>query len=673
MGDVFISYKAEDRPRVQPLVGALQADGLRVWWDQHIGAGEEWSGTIERELDGARSVVVIWSKRSVGTDGRFVREEARRAQRRSTYVPVLIDAVEAPLGFAENQAISLRSWRGDRSDERYQALLRAIRRHVDPTTSLAPVRASQRTYRVKWAIFSGSRAWAFAATTVMAILLAGVGLLWNSSRSAARGGRIAVQPFRPVGASAMLGDFATSLSNSLQDALTQDQFQTLSPTEAETLKGDDIEARAKKLGVGMMFSGTVQAKGPDINVSMRLDDPVQQASLWTAEIRGPASQSDRLEAQVGALTVAVLNCSAQALAPGVRMSDAALQAFLHACELSQTDNHGMTDARSAYAMLDAMRWAVRVAPDFAAGHSMLAKHLAFTYAVTFRDQPALRTEAAHEVRTALRLDPKDPDAFVTLGLLAPPLDFEQRERMFRQALATDPAWPHANGFLGNVMADVGRLHDSVALYQRAAAGNPESVDWTEQVAGGLISIGETAEADRELARFAQLWPNDILTWDYQLESMIAQKRWADALHVLDRAGDFGSSVAPDWVADWRELLETLQSGHAAARTSLRRKLLASSATDPRQAIIRLTMLGFVDDAFAVAQHYRPAASDSPGFLFQPEAAPLRRDPRFMSLAARFGLVSYWRRTGHWPDFCDHSGLSYSCQQEAAKLSAPSGV
>lgn len=673
MSDVFISYKAEDRPRVQPLLGALQADGLKVWWDQHIGAGEEWSRTIERELDDAPSVVVIWSKRSVGTDGRFVREEARRAQRRGTYVPVLVDAVEPPFGFAENQAISLCNWRGDRSDERYQALLRAIRRHIHSTSSLPPVRTSQRTSWVKLPIFSGSRNRVFAATTVMAILLAAVGLLWNSSRSAERGGRIAVQPFRPIGASAVLGDFATGLSNSLQDALTQDQFQTLSPTEAETLKGDDIEARAEKLGVGMIFSGTVQAKGPDVNVSMRLDDPVQHVSLWTAEMRGPASRSDQLEARVGALTVAVLNCSAQALAPSVRMSDTALQAFLHACELSQTDNHGMTDARSAYAMLDAMRWAVRAAPDFAAGHSMLAKHLAFAYDVTFSDQPALRTEAEHEARTALRLDPKDPDAFVTLGLLAPPLDFERREKMYRQALATDPAWPHANGFLGNVMADVGRLHDSVALYQRAAAGNPESVDWSEQVAYGLIMNGETAEADRELARCAQLWPNDVLTWDYQLASMVAQKRWADALHVLDRAGDFGSSVAPDWVAGWRELLEILQSGDAAARNSLRRKLLASGATDPQDVIVRLTMLGFVDDAFAVAQRYRPAASDSPEFLFRPEAAPLLRDPRFMSLAARFGLVSYWSRTGHWPDFCAHSGLRYSCRQEAAKVSAPSGV
>ena len=106
--DVFISYKAEDRRRIQPLVQALQADGYSVWWDQHIGTGDEWRETIERQLDVAKCVIVAWSKHSVGPEGDFVRDEASRAQRRHLYVPILIDEVEPPLGFGERQAMSLR-------------------------------------------------------------------------------------------------------------------------------------------------------------------------------------------------------------------------------------------------------------------------------------------------------------------------------------------------------------------------------------------------------------------------------------------------------------------------------------------------------------------------------------------------------------------------------------
>jgi hypothetical protein len=39
----------------------------------------------------------------------------------------------------------------------------------------------------------------------------------------------------------------------------------------------------------------------------------------------------------------------------------------------------------------------------------------------------------------------------------------------------------------------------------------------------------------------------------------------------------------------------------------------------------------------------------------------------MRLAARLGLVDYWRSSGHWPDFCADPGLPYDCKAEAARL------
>ena len=61
MADVFVSYKAEDRRRVKPLVEALQADGFSVWWDEQIGGGAAWRHAIETELNAAKCVIVAWS------------------------------------------------------------------------------------------------------------------------------------------------------------------------------------------------------------------------------------------------------------------------------------------------------------------------------------------------------------------------------------------------------------------------------------------------------------------------------------------------------------------------------------------------------------------------------------------------------------------------------------
>ena len=113
--DVFVSYKAEDRARLRPLIAALEGEGFTVWWDTHIGGGAHWREDIQQHLDAAKCVIVVWSKRSIGPAGDFVRDEASRARKRGASLPVILDAVEPPLGFGEVQAISLKGWRGGRT------------------------------------------------------------------------------------------------------------------------------------------------------------------------------------------------------------------------------------------------------------------------------------------------------------------------------------------------------------------------------------------------------------------------------------------------------------------------------------------------------------------------------------------------------------------------------
>src|SRR5206468_12724196 len=95
MADVFLSYARADRPRVEPLVRALEGQGFSVWWDPHIAPGQEFDELIAQELQRAGCVVVVWTENSVPS--RWVRGEARDAADRGIILPVRFGQVQLPV------------------------------------------------------------------------------------------------------------------------------------------------------------------------------------------------------------------------------------------------------------------------------------------------------------------------------------------------------------------------------------------------------------------------------------------------------------------------------------------------------------------------------------------------------------------------------------------------
>jgi hypothetical protein len=121
MSDIFVSYASEDRPRVKVLSQALEAQGWSVWWDRSIPFGKRFHQVIEQELAAARSVMVIWSEQSVGSD--WVRAEAGEGMNRGILVPVAIDDVPPPLVFRQIQTANLAGWEGDQESPVFRKLM----------------------------------------------------------------------------------------------------------------------------------------------------------------------------------------------------------------------------------------------------------------------------------------------------------------------------------------------------------------------------------------------------------------------------------------------------------------------------------------------------------------------------------------------------------------------
>ena len=139
MSDIFISYSSKDRARAKVLAGALESQGLSVWWDRKIPPGKQFSKVIKEAMDEAKCVIVLWSKESVKSE--WVQNEASEGASRKILVPALIDDVEIPFEFRRIQAARLVDWEGKSPHPEFDILLEAVRAITGQ--SLSPQRDSE--------------------------------------------------------------------------------------------------------------------------------------------------------------------------------------------------------------------------------------------------------------------------------------------------------------------------------------------------------------------------------------------------------------------------------------------------------------------------------------------------------------------------------------------------
>jgi formylglycine-generating enzyme required for sulfatase activity len=156
MADIFISYASEDRERAGRIAGVLESCGWSVWWDRKIAAGQAFDEAIERELEAAKCVIVLWSQASINSE--WVKNEAAEASARGVLVPALLDRVKLPLEFRRRQAADLVGWDGNPNQEGFQTLCSGVAAKVAPGKGSAlcppvtpPVQGSRARFRWKWA------------------------------------------------------------------------------------------------------------------------------------------------------------------------------------------------------------------------------------------------------------------------------------------------------------------------------------------------------------------------------------------------------------------------------------------------------------------------------------------------------------------------------------------
>lgn len=599
--EIFLSYKAEDRSRLKPLVAALQAEGFGVWWDAQIGSGSNWRADIQQHLDAARCVIVAWSKRSVGPDGDFVRDEASRARRNGSYLPILIDPVDPPLGFGEVQALSLSRWRGNRDDLRFVALVAAVRSRIaGEEVGPVPAHLSRPPVSRRAVIAGGVGAAAVAAT--------GGWLLLKPDAANAR--RIAVLPFANMSSDREQAYFSEGVAEELRAALSRIGLEVIGRASSDAVKDLDTRSAAAKLRVAHILSGSVRRSPRTIRIDAQLVSGADGVERWRQSYdRAPGDsikiQTDIATSVAQALSVALGQGGRAAIRLGGTADSMAQDLYLKASEIRR-EADSEASVREVLTLLDAAidrdrsyadayvlrasmygalgsnfpkspadiannlalaegaaREAIRIAPRLGSAHAGMAdialSRLDFTTSLQhMRKALALSPYEARVVRGAatiipylgdgqeallladrlLALDPLEARTFAARSLILQLLrDYVPSVEAGRRALELAPRSLSARGFIADSLTLLGRSDEASAEYRQMPADDLFRLTGEARLAA---RAGNNAAVERTIALLGEEFGAAA---SYQYAQIHAQARNTDrafqALEVAVQAKDPG--------------------------------------------------------------------------------------------------------------------------------------
>jgi DNA-binding winged helix-turn-helix (wHTH) protein len=496
------------------------------------------------------------------------------------------------------------------------------------------------------------RSWLGRALLALALAVMTLGLgagaiwrLWSKPDFTVAVGAFDAEPGDPA---------ATSLAKRVGETLTG----------AMTARHVDVTPPASKSSAPIAVSGSVEAHGADARVEMTIEDRRARLVIWQGQFEGKSGFDSTLPDQVSAKATSMIT-TARELYDSSRggAKPQVLKAYVLGME-NFREHHNLTEHLS---FIRSMR---EMAPEIPLVHAIYAQ----TLMTAADDQtPAIvrawRKEAMTEAKDAIRGDRTIGLAYAAESNAMEPTRFAERFAVMDQGLRFAPTDGHLNAYYGLLKSDVGRPWEGMPFTRRGHLADPDAAPRTYAEINQLISAGLSAEAGAALEQARRVAPDNFQnSQSLIMLAVSSQEPRAGKATIEAVQGAYPDAVATEL---WLDFFDSLRCRCHLEATALQIDKAARAGRAPLAvAYLALSRLGAHDQAFAVASLVKYAqVSNDYRMLFAPAAAPMRRDRRFMNLAARLGLAQYWLGSGQWPEFCAEQTLPYDCKAEATRALA----
>ena len=647
MAQVFLSYDREDGPKARVIAQALERAGHFVWFDLHIKGGAEYGREIERALEQSDAVVVLWSERSVVSA--WVRDEAAAGRDKGCLIPVLIEPVSPPMGFRQYQNLDFSGWKGRGKPPRLAELLDSIgalgepsplgraaaaRPPPPPVTAHAP---RARNPLIKWALIGG------AVMLVLVSIGLFTGLVLNNNGKSDEINTVSVAA-ADAAARPLARDLLVKLST-LQGAKSGSMRLLGQSPEADFTFEMASNQDRTRLGANLVLLG-----GKDREI------------LWSKDFEQPSGKLADLKQQMAVTAARVLGCALDGASyDGRSLEPQVLKLYLNACAL-------LAEQGEPQALIQAFSEVTEKAPRFAPAWQglLIAKADAADIANAGGVfDPASLEALRRTIEAAEKLHPQLPEIKLARITLLPATAYQEGMRLLDEAKEESPNNPIVLNWRANGLRSVGRALESIEDAEHALIVDPLSPAMLNGYISALAYSGRIEAAREQLAKAERLWPGTAALQDIQFRFHL---RYGDPKEALRLGHLIGMPPMPELFLKAR--VDPTSANIDAVKES------AMKATGDNAGILAGTAqaLGHFnlnDELYQLVLSWRDpdGLAELQDVWFRPSLAGFRRDPRFMRVMKRIGLVEYWRKSGKWPDFCADPDLPYDCKAEAAKLAS----
>lgn len=484
---------------------------------------------------------------------------------------------------------------------------------------------------------------AVRAALVLLLLTLGVGW-WRTTR------KPPAQPASPLPTLLAVLPFEnqTSTDDSLADGLTDKviadlgrigQIRVISHHSVMEMKGSHLPARqvAAQLHATLLLEGTLVEVGSETRATVELLGDGGTRHLWGATYSrdggNPIARGDQIASAIAVdVTRRVTGSVPQVVFPPEAVDPRARQDYLTAKYYwNQRELPGLQKAIALY------RQALEIDPKYASAYAGLAEayDVMTDRGVLSNSEAFSRAKAA--ARQALSIDSNSAEAYNALAFATYRQDwqFGRAEEEFRKALALDPDSAVAHQWYGEFLGDLRRFDESIAELRKAKELDPLSPMVGCDLADGYLHAGRLAEAEAELRRVLDLYPDFLFAHVYRFQVALHQQDFAAAQNEADmyaqRSGD-------KRLVQVVEIERLARAGKTAQARAVLHKLLAAQPTTPYVAAQLYFLTGQTNDGYAeLEKACRQHSWWLVTMLVDPNFDGVRNQPRFLAVARRIGL------------------------------------